>query len=124
MKLKGIAAVVVAVALGGLVSSTLIAKDNQKDLEAKAKISRADAEKTALAKFPGGTIKEGEIEDEDGKLIWSFDIKTAASDKLEEVEIDAATGAILTKADGKEEDQDKEQGKEEDDDKGGKEDDK
>ena len=44
---------------------------------AEAKVSKDDAEKTALAKVPNGTIKEAEIEKEHGKLIWSFDIDHA-----------------------------------------------
>ena len=45
-------------------------------LTAQAKVSRADAEKTALTKAPNGTVKEGELEKEKGRLIWSFDIAT------------------------------------------------
>lgn len=65
-------------------------------LQAEAKISRADAEKTALAKVPGGTIKEGELEKEKGKLIWSFDITTRGSSDIKEVQVDAITGQVLS----------------------------
>src|SRR5438093_6344410 len=46
-------------------------KEKEAKLESQAKISKADAEKIALGKVPGGTIKEGELEKEKGKLIWS-----------------------------------------------------
>ena len=65
-------------------------------LEAEAKVSKADAEKIALGKVPGGTIKEGELEKEKGKLIWSFDVATAGTKEITEVHVDAITGAVLT----------------------------
>ena len=65
-------------------------------LQAEAKVSRVDAERTALAKVPGGTIKEGELEKEKGKLIWSFDISTSGSTDIKEVQVDAITGQIVS----------------------------
>ena len=65
-------------------------------LEAQAKVSRAEAEKTALAKVPGGTVKEGDIEEEKGKLIWSFDITTPGSKNITEVAVDAKTGEVVS----------------------------
>src|SRR5438128_2746885 len=59
-------------------------KAKEAKLEAQAKVSKADAEKTALAKVPGGTIKEGELEKEKGKLIWSFDIATPGTKDITE----------------------------------------
>jgi uncharacterized membrane protein YkoI len=64
-------------------------------LEAQAKITKAEAEKIALAKVPGGTIKEGDIEKEKGKVIWSFDIATPGTKDITEVQVDAMTGAIV-----------------------------
>src|SRR3989442_13341101 len=69
--------------------------EKQAKLQAKAKVSRADAERTALAKVPGGTIKEGELEKEKGKLIWSFDITTPGSKEITEVAVDAITGDVV-----------------------------
>lgn len=65
-------------------------------LEAQAKVSRADAEKTALGKVPGGTVKEGDIEEEKGRLIWSFDITTPGSKDITEVAVDAKTGDVVS----------------------------
>jgi uncharacterized membrane protein YkoI len=69
--------------------------DPQAKLMAEAKVSKADAEKIALAKVPTGTIKEGELEKEDGKLIWSFDMTTPDSKDITEVAVDAVTGAVV-----------------------------
>jgi hypothetical protein len=65
------------------------------ELRAQAKVSQADAAKIALNKVPGGTIKEGDIEKEDGKLIWSFDIATAGTKDRTEVAVDAMTGEVI-----------------------------
>jgi hypothetical protein len=67
-------------------------------LEARAKVTRAAAERTALASVVGGVIKGGGIEEEGGKLIWSFDIGTPASSAVKEVAVDALTGALVTDA--------------------------
>lgn len=60
-----------------------------------ARISRADAEKTALAKVPGGVVKEAELEKEHGRLIWSFDIAIPGSTEITEVHVDAKTGDVI-----------------------------
>jgi uncharacterized membrane protein YkoI len=64
-------------------------------LMAEAKISKADAEKTALTKVPNGTVKEAELEREKGKLIWSFGFTTPDSKDITEVNVDAITGDIV-----------------------------
>ncbi len=93
-KLNPITAVV-ALALVGLTSSAL-AKSNetQAQLQAQAKITQADAQKTALAKVPNGKIKSAELENEGGKLVWSFDIAKPNSKDIAEVLVDAKTGKI------------------------------
>src|SRR5947199_10875369 len=93
MKIKTIVASVFAVALLGSFAGC---KSSEAKLQAEAKVSRADAEKTALAKVPGGTIKEGELEKEKGKLIWSFDISIPDSKDIKEVQVDAITGEVVS----------------------------
>ncbi len=92
--------IVVLMAVTGIMVCGLLgcATEEKKEakLQAEAKVSRADAEKAALAKVPGGTIKEGELEKEKGKLIWSFDISTAGSSDIKEVQVDAITGQVLS----------------------------
>ena len=77
-----------------LVTGCVSDRHNHEKLEAEAKVSRAEAEKTALTKAPGGTVKEGELEKEKGKLIWSFDISTPGTSDITEVHVDALTGQI------------------------------
>src|SRR5258708_39965872 len=95
--LKIISVLILTAALAGAVCNSALGADKEKNLEAKAKIPRADAEKTALAKVPHGTIKEGELEEEKGKLIWSFDIATPGTKDITEVNVDAITGEFVSK---------------------------
>jgi len=61
----------------------------------QAKVSKEAAQAAALAKVPGGTVKEGELEKEKGRLIWSFDISTPDSKDIKEVAVDAITGDVI-----------------------------
>ena len=70
-------------------------KEVQAGLLAQATISPEQARETALAAVPGGTIVDAEIEEEDGRLIYAFDIKVAGQRGTHDVEIDARTGALL-----------------------------
>ena len=61
----------------------------------RAKITPEKATATALAKVPGGIIQVANIEEEDGKLIFSFDIKVKGKSGIEEVAVDAMNGKVL-----------------------------
>jgi hypothetical protein len=65
---------------------------SQSAMRKEAKVTMDDAQKAALAKEPG-KIKSKELEREKGRLIYSFDIKTA--DGLHEVNVDAVTGNVI-----------------------------
>src|SRR5438105_10810699 len=98
MKIKhGMTSLLATALLGGLSAFTVrAAEETQAALKAQAKITQAEAEKTALAKVPDGKIKAAELEKEHGKLIWSFDISTPQSRNITEVQVDAKTGKILS----------------------------
>ncbi len=99
MKLHTIICSVVAIGVVGLFvgceSERAERKESRAQLQAEAKVTKADAEKIALAKVPGGTIKEGELEKEKGKLIWSFDIATPGTADITEVNVDAMSGEVV-----------------------------
>ena len=59
----------------------------------KVKITLEQARVTALKTVPQGIIKSEELEKEEGKLIYSFDIQSG--NELREVWVDAHTGALL-----------------------------
>ena len=69
-------------------------EDNkQSELSKQAKITMAEAQKAALAKEPG-KIKSKELENENGQLIYSFDIKTKSG--IHEVNVNAISGDIVS----------------------------
>lgn len=80
MKLK-IISIVAILALTGFV------------FQGHPKISRQQAEKIALKEIKGGKILSGEFEKEDGKEIWSFDIKVGKG--IKEVWVDPQTGKVI-----------------------------
>lgn len=71
--------------------------ESQAALAMQAKVSVDAATATALAKVPGSTVKSHELEREDGKLIYTFDLKTAGKSGIDEVNVDAMTGEIVGK---------------------------
>jgi hypothetical protein len=71
--------------------------ETQAQLQKEATISLASATATAQAAVPGGKIAGHELEREKGKLIYSFEIKTAGKSGIDEVNIDAVTGTLIEK---------------------------
>lgn len=74
------------------------AHETQADLEKEAKISMVTARAMARKEVAGAAIASGEIEREGGKLIYSFDMKTKGKSGIDEVNIDAMTGQLISKA--------------------------
>lgn len=98
MKTKHLAlSVLLAAGCATLALSPAFAKKpTQQELQAQATVPEAKAREIALTKAPGGTIKEGELEVEHGKLIWSFDIAVAGKSGITEVQVDAKSGEIVS----------------------------
>ncbi len=65
-------------------------------LKAEAKVTEKAARATALAQVPGGRIRSGELERENGKLLYSFDVATKGKTGIDEVQVDAITGTVLS----------------------------
>ena len=70
--------------------------ESQAALEKEAKITMADARALATKTVPGARIQAGEIEREGGKLIYSFDMKTKGKTGIDEVNIDAMAGTVIS----------------------------
>lgn len=66
------------------------------DLPALARVTKEQAQATAIASVPNSEVKESELEVEHGCLIWSFDLKLAGKDGVQEVEVDAGNGKVLS----------------------------
>lgn len=69
--------------------------EKESTLQAQAKVSKADAQATALAKVPNATVNECELEREHGKIIWSIALNTPDSKDITEVNVDAITGDVV-----------------------------
>lgn len=69
--------------------------ESQAALMREAKITKKAATATALGQVPGATVKSSEIERENGKLIYSFDLKVKGKSGIEEINVDALTGAVI-----------------------------
>ena len=69
--------------------------ESQATLRKEAKISEATARTTALAQVPNGTVKSSELERENGKLIYSFDITVPGKSGIEEVNVSAIDGSVI-----------------------------
>lgn len=62
--------------------------------KAHVSISEARARRIALARYPGGRVKDIDLETENGVVVWEVEVKTSAKGH-EELLIDARTGAVL-----------------------------
>lgn len=65
-------------------------------LAARAKVDGETARATALARVGGGEIVGAELEEEDGRLVYSFDIKVEGVTGVEEVLVDAVSGNVVS----------------------------
>ena len=80
---------------GWLSAQDVKLKEEKPGLRDKAKVSFEAARATAQAKVPKAKLASAEIEEEGGKLIYSFDFKTAGKSGIDEVNVDAVTGAFV-----------------------------
>jgi hypothetical protein len=84
---------IVLLALG--VVAWTVGHESQADLLAEASVSMDAALQTALAAVPGGRVVEQEIEREDGRLQYAFDILELDGGAMRDVEVDALSGVLL-----------------------------
>ena len=61
----------------------------------QAKISSSSAIASAQAKVPKATLKSAVIQQQEGKLVYSFNFETPGAVGSDNVKVDAMTGAVL-----------------------------
>jgi hypothetical protein len=93
MNRNKIIATAAAIAFAFSVATASAADENT--VVAKAKLTKEQATKIALKKCPNGKVNEGELEVENGVLIWSFDVAQPDSKNVVEIQVNAVTGAIV-----------------------------
>ena len=86
--------VILIVALSAFGISSSVASDK---IEAKhsSKITKARAERIALTKMPGGSIRSAELETARGQRFWAVYIAKLGSKNAKEIRVDATSGQIL-----------------------------
>ena len=89
--------IVITVSVSCFQGVILAADSAQKSSAIDARITRAEAEKAALARVPGGKLKGAQLERENGRLIWSIDILTLLTKKVAAIQVDAHSGQVLSK---------------------------
>jgi uncharacterized membrane protein YkoI len=72
--------------------------ESQATLQKEAKISEDAARATALKEVPNGTVKSSELERENGKLIYSYDITVPGKSGVQEVNVNALDGSVVGRA--------------------------
>ena len=75
---------------------TATLREEKPGLLARAKITESQARASALARVPGGRFVDAELEEEDGRLVYSFDLAVDGHAGVTDVEIDAMTGDVLS----------------------------
>jgi uncharacterized membrane protein YkoI len=75
---------------------TVKVKEATPGLAAQATISADSAQKIALAQVSRGWVREAELQQENGTLVYSYDIKARGKAGVEEVMVDAKTGAVVS----------------------------
>lgn len=61
----------------------------------RARVGTDSARAIARTRVPGGRITKAELERERGRLLYSFDLAVPGRRGIEEVHVDARTGAVL-----------------------------
>jgi hypothetical protein len=79
----------------GAAPATLKVTEEAPGLLQRAKVTGQAALASAQAKVPKGKFDSAAIEEEDGKLIYSFIFKVEGKTGVDEVAVDAITGKVL-----------------------------
>ncbi|MDB4890773.1 MAG: PepSY domain protein [Gemmatimonadetes bacterium] len=70
-------------------------KDIPAALAKRAKVTEPEAAAAVMARVPKGQIEAMELEEEGGKFIYSYDVKTPGKSGIDEVHVDAMTGKVV-----------------------------
>ena len=73
----------------------VMVKEATPGLLKQAKVSSSDAIAAAQAKVPNATLKSALIQQQEGKLVYSFNFETPGAAGSDNVKVDAMTGAVL-----------------------------
>ena len=80
-----------------MAQATMKVKEETAGLASQATISADSAQKIALGQVSRGWVREAELEQNKGTLVYSYDIKARGKSGVDEVLVDAKTGAVVSK---------------------------
>jgi Peptidase propeptide and YPEB domain len=83
---------IIALSAFGISSGVTSDKNEAKH---SSKITKTRAERIALTKVPGGSIRSAELETARGRRFWSVYIAKPGSKNAKEIRVDAKSGQIL-----------------------------
>ena len=86
--------VILIIALSAFGISSGVTSDTN-EAKQSSKITKAKAERIALTKVPGGSIRSAELETARGRRFWSVYIAKPGSKNVKEIRVDATSGQIL-----------------------------
>jgi hypothetical protein len=87
--------VILIVALSAFGISSGVTSDNNEAKHSR-KITKARAERIALTKVPGGSIRSAELQTARGQRFWAVYVVKPGSKNAKEIHVDASSGQILT----------------------------
>ena len=73
----------------------IVVKPEKASYLKEARLTADSAIRIALARIPGGTVREAELEKERSRLVYSFDIAVAGKAGIDEVLVDAKSGEVI-----------------------------
>ena len=89
------APLLVLVCLAASAQAKVTIKESSPGLQAKATYPGEKAIEQVGTLLPQGKIVEAELEEEGGRLIYSFDVRTAGKSGIDEVNISAMDGSLI-----------------------------
>jgi hypothetical protein len=85
----------VAASVAAIATEAVALEEDRPGLAEQVRVTDANARVIALQRVPGGRIVEAELELEDGKLQYEYEIRVADGPDVVKAEIDARSGSVL-----------------------------
>jgi uncharacterized membrane protein YkoI len=85
----------VATSVAAIATDVVALQEDSPGLVDQAKVTDANARVIALQRVPGGRIVEAELEVDDGRLLYEYEIRVADRPGIVKSEIDARNGAVV-----------------------------
>jgi uncharacterized membrane protein YkoI len=85
----------VAASVAAIAADAVALQEDRPGLTEKVRVTDTNARVIALQRVPGGRIVEAELEMEDGRLLYEYEIRVADGPDIVKAEIDARSGTVV-----------------------------